>query len=75
MKEQEKIIPPTVKMVQEYCESRKNRVDPETFFDFYESKGWKVGKNKMVNWQAAVRTWEKSVRRIKSKSILDIING
>jgi hypothetical protein len=55
-----KFIPPTVDEVREYCSSRKNRVDPEKFVDFYASKGWKVGKEKMIDWQASVRTWEKS---------------
>lgn len=54
-----KQIPPTVDMVREYCESRHNGVDAEKFCDFYESKNWYVGKNKMKDWQAAVRTWEK----------------
>lgn len=55
-----KQIPPTVEMVREYCQSRNNNVDAEAFCDFYESKGWYVGKNKMKDWQSAVRTWEKN---------------
>lgn len=51
--------PPTVGQVRKYCEERGNQVDPEIFVDFYHSKGWIVGKNKMKDWQAAVRTWEK----------------
>jgi hypothetical protein len=43
----------------EYCLTRNNQVDPQTFIDFYESKGWMIGKNKMKDWKAAVRTWEK----------------
>ena len=54
-----KQIPPTVEMVRAYCLERGNNVDAEKFFDFYESKNWYVGKNKMKDWQAAVRTWEK----------------
>jgi hypothetical protein len=50
---------PSVGMIEEYCKERGNSVDPTTFFDFYESKGWFVGKNKMKDWKAAVRTWEK----------------
>jgi hypothetical protein len=30
----------------------------EKWFDYYESNGWLVGKNKMKNWRAAVRTWK-----------------
>ena len=51
--------PPTVSEVLDYCRERKNRVDPQRFVDFYTSKGWMVGKTKMKDWRAAVRTWEK----------------
>lgn len=54
-----RFTPPTVEEVQAYCIERGNNVDPERFVNFYESKGWKVGKNPMKNWKAAVRTWEK----------------
>ncbi len=53
-------IAPTVEQVREYCSERGNQVDPETFVDFYASKGWKVGKNSMKDWKASVRTWEKN---------------
>lgn len=52
-------IPPTVEMVKAYCMERHNTVDAEKFCDFYEMKGWMVGKDKMKDWQAAVRTWER----------------
>ncbi len=55
-------IPPSVADVTEYCQQRGNRIDPETFVDFYQSKGWVVGRAKMRDWQAAVRTWEKRDR-------------
>jgi len=51
--------PPTVEEVARYCAERHNGIDPETFIDFYTSKGWKVGNAKMKDWKAAVRTWEK----------------
>jgi len=51
---------PTVLEIKEYCTERKNNVNPNKFYDFYESKGWLVGKNKMKNWKAAIRTWESS---------------
>ena len=54
-----KQIPPTVEMVEEYCLERGNSIDAEKFCDFYEMKGWMVGKDKMKDWQAAIRTWEK----------------
>lgn len=49
---------PTVEEVKEYCEQRKNGIDAQTFWDFYESKGWFVGSHKMKDWQSAVRNWE-----------------
>lgn len=52
--------PPKVEEVMTYCKERKNNVDPNKFIDFYTSKGWMVGKNKMKDWQAAVRNWEKN---------------
>lgn len=51
---------PTVEEVKAYCSERKNNVDAEKFCDFYESKGWRVGKEPMKDWKACVRTWEKS---------------
>lgn len=54
-----RFIPPTVEEVKAYCQERRNDVDPQRFVDFYETKGWMVGKNKMKDWRAAVRTWEK----------------
>lgn len=53
-----RFIPPTVEEVREYCKERGNRVDPVAFVSFYESNGWKVGRNAMKDWRAAVRTWE-----------------
>lgn len=55
-----RFIPPTLEQVQEYCEERNNDVDAQRFHDFYSSKGWMVGKNKMKDWKACVRTWEKN---------------
>ena len=53
------IIPPTVEMVESYCRERNNGIDATEFCDFYQSKGWFIGKDKMKDWQAAIRTWEK----------------
>jgi hypothetical protein len=54
-----RFAPPTVAEVAEYCRERQNTVDPQTFVDFYASKGWMVGKNPMKDWKACVRTWER----------------
>lgn len=50
---------PSLDDIRAYCISRGNDVDPEQFFNFYESKGWMVGKSPMKDWHAAIRTWEK----------------
>lgn len=55
------IIPPTLEMVKNYCQERKNTVKAERFINFYEAKGWLVGKTKMKDWQAAVRNWEETL--------------
>lgn len=57
-KERGRFTPPTLSEVSSYCLERKNKVDPQRFIDFYEAKGWMIGKNKMKSWKAAVRTWE-----------------
>lgn len=56
---------PTVEEIKQYCLDRKNNIDPENFFDFYESKGWKVGKEPMKDWKASIRTWEKNNKPIQ----------
>lgn len=52
--------PPTVDEVRAYCLERNNQIDAQSFVDFYTSKGWMIGKNRMKDWKAAVRTWERS---------------
>ena len=51
---------PTLDEVKAYCQERKNKIDPERFIDYYTAKGWKIGKQPMKDWKAAVRTWEKN---------------
>lgn len=53
-----RFIKPTLEEVRTYCSERNNSVDPERFIAYYESNGWKVGRNAMKDWKAAVRTWE-----------------
>lgn len=57
--ENKKFIKPTLAEVQVYCRERQNNVDAERWLDYYEANGWKVGKNPMKDWRAAVRTWER----------------
>lgn len=53
---------PTLQEIKDYCNERKNNVDAERFYNFYESKNWMIGKNKMKDWKACVRTWEQRDR-------------
>ena len=65
-------IAPTHQEVLEYCIERNNNVDVNKFIDFYESKGWMVGKNKMKDWKASIRTWEKdSKESLKQPTVVD----
>ena len=70
-----RFIPPTVDEVQAYCEERKNGVDARCFVDFYESKNWVVGKAKMKNWKAAVRTWERNRRDKVTRNTVNANNS
>ena len=68
---------PTLSQITQYCLERNNNVNAEQFYDYYESNGWKVGKNAMKDWKAAVRTWERSEYRksnYKKNSKEDAIN-
>lgn len=59
-----RFVPPTHQDVSDYCQEKGyTNVDIERFIDFYESKGWMVGKNKMKDWRAAVRNWSRSQRQ------------
>ena len=70
-KKRGRFAPPSLEEVTAYCQERQNNVNPQAFIDFYESKGWKIGKDKMTDWKAAVRTWEgreKTAQESKPKS-------
>lgn len=54
-----RFTPPTLEEVRAYCRERGNAVDPERWHSYYTANGWKVGKNPMKDWKAAVRTWER----------------
>ena len=54
---------PSVTEIQEYCKERNNSIDANNFYDFYESKGWKVGSQAMKDWKACIRTWERRTRK------------
>ena len=59
-KKRKKFKKPTLEELTEYCSKRGNTIDAERFISHYESKGWMIGKNKMVDWKSAVVTWEKN---------------
>ena len=60
---EKRFAPPTPENVREYCREKGLNVDADRFVDFYESKNWYVGKNKMKDWKAAVRNWARSQRQ------------
>jgi hypothetical protein len=69
-------LKPTLLEVSEYCIERKNNVNPNHFIDFYQSNGWMVGRNKMKDWKATVRTWEKNNfnQKQNGKSTIELDN-
>ena len=69
---QNRFTPPTLEEVKAYCTDRNNNVDAERFIDYYTSNGWMVGKNKMKDWKASVRTWERTSNKKQNVSFLDI---
>ena len=56
-------VPPTADEVAAYCRERRSPVDPVAFWNFYASKDWMIGKNRMKNWRCAVVTWERDPNR------------
>lgn len=73
-----RFVKPTLSEIEQYCIERNNNVNAEQFYDYYESNGWKVGKNSMKDWKAAVRTWEKNNYNKPAKSnkqnAIDVVN-
>ena len=67
VKKNRKFEKPTIEQIQEYCIERNNGINAEAFYDFYESKNWYVGKNKMSDWKACVRTWERRQQTKETK--------
>jgi len=65
---------PTLDDIQKYCNERNNGINAEAFYDFYESKNWYVGKNKMQDWKACVRTWERRNPKIITKKTPEWLN-
>lgn len=68
-----RFVPPTLSEVQEYIQKNNYSVDALTFIDFYTSKGWMVGSNKMKDWKAAVRTWQRKQRNTGNTSDIGVV--
>jgi len=64
------IIPPPIPLIEKYCKERNNGIDAEHFYDWYQTRGWKVGKDKMKDWQSAIRTWEKRNKKPEVKDMM-----
>jgi hypothetical protein len=62
-KERSVFMPPSFAEILEYCAQNSIQVDANKFINFYESKGWMVGKNKMKDWKAAIRNWSKPTQQ------------
>lgn len=67
IKATKRFVKPTIEEIQTYCRERNKSVDAERFWNFYESKGWKVGKNPMKDWRAAVCNWAKDSSSVVSQ--------
>lgn len=61
-----KFSPPAVDDVAAYCQERRNGINAQHFVDYYASRNWMLGKVKMSDWRAAVRTWERNGYSTKS---------
>jgi hypothetical protein len=70
-----RFTPPTVEEVFNYCNERCNNVDAQSFVDHYSSNGWMRGKNKIKDWKACVRTWEKNNQGNQKQIINESLEG
>lgn len=69
-----RFVKPTIEEIKQYCIERNNNVDADKFFNYYESKGWVVGKSSMKDWKACVRTWESNQKKEQKVYTLDEMN-
>ena len=63
-----RFVKPSVQEIKAYCFERGNGIDAERFWNYYESNGWKVGRNAMKDWKACIRTWEQKNKEQKPQS-------
>lgn len=66
-----KFIKPTIEEIKSYCLERNNSINPIQFFDYYESKGWLIGKNPMKDWKACIRTWEQNKNKYNNNTTIE----
>ena len=67
----QRFTPPSVDDVRQYCYERGNNIDAEAFVDYYTARGWKYGQGRpVVDWKAAVRTWEKREKKEDPKGFV-----
>ena len=71
-KKSSRFAPPSLNDVNSYIEENNYSVNGENFIDFYSSKGWMVGKNKMKDWRAAVRTWVNRQEKDNKRNIVNL---
>lgn len=69
LKNEKNSVPPTFEMVKKYCDERNSIIDPIVFMDWNTAKGWMIGRDKMKDWQAAVRTWEKRENKNSQREV------
>jgi hypothetical protein len=67
----QKFAIPSIEEIEAYCAERQNNINAHRFYDFYTSKGWYVGKNKMTDWKASIRLWEKNSQSNTSNQTAD----
>ena len=60
---------PSIEEIKDYCLERNNGIDAEQFYHFYESKDWKIGKEKMKSWKSCIITWEKRKQKTTTSKI------
>lgn len=72
---EKRFAPPTLENVIGYCQEKGLAIDAQRFIDFYESKGWMIGKNKMKDWKAAVRNWARQEKTSQKPSAKNAFNN
>ena len=69
-----RFVKPTISDIEQYCSEKNISINAQQFIDYYESNGWKVGRNSMKDWQATVRRWSSNNYGKKKNSKDNAIN-